>query len=74
MSDELSEIGLIGLAVDTTNGGMYKLTPEQLSAELAEEARAVSVNDSDQLYLAVVLKAHPRWEKIGALNPLAGHP
>ncbi|WP_049772992.1 hypothetical protein [Nitrosococcus watsonii] len=66
--------GRIGLAVDTINGGMYKLTPEQLSTELAEEAKAVAVDDSDQLYLAVVLKPHPRWEKIGVLNPLAGHP
>lgn len=66
--------GLIGLAVDAISGGMYKLTPEQLQAELTEEEKTVSVNGGDQLYLAVVLKPHPHWEKIGILDPLVSHP
>ena len=59
--------GLIGLAIDAISGGLYKLTPEQLNAELRKAT--VSVRPPDDLFhLSVVLKPDPSWEKVGNLN------
>jgi hypothetical protein len=61
--------GLIGLAIDAISGSMYKLTPEQMQAELKESAKEVSAIDKgDYLYLAVVLHPDPKWEKVGTLQ------
>lgn len=58
--------GLIGLVVDASAGGMYKLTPDQIDSELrSAHAEALS---NDGLFIAVVLKADPSWEKIGSLT------
>ncbi|MBE9048564.1 PEGA domain-containing protein [Pleurocapsales cyanobacterium LEGE 10410] len=59
--------GLIGLVVDASAGGMYKLSPEQLNAELrSSQAEALSSNAG--LFIAVVLEADPTWERIGSLE------
>ena len=58
--------GLIGLAVDASAGGMYKLTPEQIESELRAPLSS-NVSNEDGLYIAVVLKPDPSWEKIGTL-------
>lgn len=59
--------GLIGLVVDASAGGMYKLTPEQIDAEM-RSAQAEALSNDDGLYIAVVLEADPSWEKIGSLE------
>ena len=59
--------GLIGLAVDAISGGMYKLTPEQIQAELKNANIALMKND-DYLFITVVLSPDPTWEKIGNLE------
>ena len=59
--------GLIGLAVDAITGGMYKLTPDQITGELRKEGQSALLRD-DTLYVAVVLTPDPRWEKIGQLQ------
>lgn len=59
--------GIIGLAVDAITGGMYKLTPEQVQAELRNSnvsARYVK----DGAYIVVVLKAKTHWEKVGQME------
>lgn len=61
--------GLIGLVVDAISGGLYKLTPEQVAATLAKEGSGYLHRD-DALYIAVVLKVDPTWEKVGSLEPL----
>src|SRR5699024_1078949 len=62
--------GLIRLAIDAINGGMYKLTPEQLQADLKEEKKSTAfIQQEDQLYLKVVLAVDPSWEKVGTLKP-----
>ena len=62
--------GLIGLVVDSATGAMYKLTPEQVSAELRKEGNA-SVKISDNTVLVTVtLHPDPSWEKIGELQSL----
>ena len=59
--------GLIGLVVDASAGGMYKLTPEQIDSEL-RSSQAEALSNDDGLYIAVVLEADPSWEKIGSLQ------
>ena len=59
--------GLIGLAVDAIDGGMYKLSPEQLTASLsATHASARQVGDG--VYLFVVLKPQSDWVKVAQLQ------
>lgn len=58
--------GLIGLVVDLSTGGMYKLTPDQVQMALGEMAAA---GDPDTLTIAVVLEPQAGWEKIGQLTP-----
>ena len=59
--------GLIGLVVDASAGGMYKLTPEQIDSEL-RSSQAEALSNDDGLFIAVVLEADPSWEKIGSLE------
>lgn len=58
--------GLIGLAVDAISGGIYSLTPEQVQAEL-RNGNVVMSKQSDDSYIAIVLKADPSWKKVGDL-------
>ena len=59
--------GLIGLAIDAISGGMYKLTPDQITAELQKEGHAF-LPKQDALIIAVVLQPNPAWKKIGQLT------
>jgi len=59
--------GLIGLAVDALSGGLYKLTPDQIQAELQREGISTRVGD-DVLLIAVTLRPSPQWERIGQLE------
>lgn len=59
--------GVIGLAVDAITGGMYKLTPDQIQAELRN--RTVSIKQlKNGMYIAVVLKPNQDWQKVGQLE------
>ena len=60
--------GLIGLAVDALTGGLYKLTPDQVVAQLQTGSHA-SLRQEGDLYVAVVLTPDPTWEKVGQLQP-----
>lgn len=59
--------GLIGLGVDAISGGMYKLTPNQIQAEMRNQA-VTTINSEDGLFLVVVLEPKADWEKIGQLT------
>jgi PEGA domain-containing protein len=59
--------GLIGLAVDAIDGGLYNLTPEQISSTLLSNTAAV-VPRSDGIYLVVVLEPQPGWQRVGQLS------
>jgi PEGA domain len=59
--------GLIGLAVDAMSGGLYKLTPEQVSGTLAVR-NAVVPKSGDGIYVVVVLKPQADWVKIAQLQ------
>ena len=59
--------GLIGLVVDASTGGMYKLTPEQISAQL-ESAGAQARLEDEQVYLFVTLAPESDWKLVGWLQ------
>jgi len=62
--------GPIGLVVDATSGGMYKLKPNEINAQLSEAGRA-SLEDEDSdinLFIELVEKADDSWEKIGQMD------
>jgi len=58
--------GLIGLVVDASTGGMYKIKPEEVQATLAHGSAQVTA-DKDILYIGVVLEPQPGWERVGTL-------
>lgn len=62
--------GLIGLVVDAATGGMYKLSPNEINAQLSESGRiALQDGNSDiNLFVELVEKADDNWEKIGQLE------
>lgn len=60
--------GIIGLAVDAIDGGLYNLSPEQLNAELRASGSKVSATDEGILVVAVLVP-NPQWEKVGTLEP-----
>ena len=62
--------GLIGLAVDAVAGGMYKLTPEQITAELRNGNLTLNENDKG-FFIAIVLKPNSKWEKIGSFKSVS---
>ena len=57
--------GLIGLAVDAISGGLYGLTPEQISATLSKQT---ATTKGGVLEVFVVLKPDAGWKKIGQLT------
>src|SRR5271166_377755 len=59
--------GLIGLAVDAIDGGLYNLTPEQISGQLIAGTAGI-MPTRDGLYVAVVLAPQPGWQKVGQLE------
>jgi uncharacterized protein YceK len=60
--------GLIGLAVDAISGGMYKLSPQELSAALGATSARTVTKSSDGVYVIVVLKPEAGWAKVAQLE------
>lgn len=61
--------GIIGLVVDSSAGGMYKLTPEQVSAEMRSQTSQQQMTQ-EGIWIAVVLEPKADWEKIGELGSI----
>ena len=61
--------GLIGLIVDASTGGIYKLTPDQVNAEMKKGNVNVIHSDGDML-VAITLKSDSSWEKVGSFNTI----
>ena len=61
--------GFIGLAIDFGTGGLYNLTPEQMTATL-EEAGISTAPQEGALQVAVVLHADPSWKRIDTLTAI----
>tara|TARA_B110000967_G_C18890089_1_gene566739 strand:- start:1680 stop:2180 length:501 start_codon:yes stop_codon:yes gene_type:complete len=60
--------GIIGIIIDATNGSMYKLTPNQVNAQMKSNSTAMYSVDDDRIYVAVTMDINPNWEKIGTLK------
>lgn len=60
--------GLIGLAVDAINGGLYNLSPEQIQATLSKEESANLRLTEGALYVFVTLDPDPSWKKVGQMT------
>jgi hypothetical protein len=60
--------GLVGLAVDAISGGMYKLSPSELSAALSANKAAVVSRSGDGIYVVAVLKPESTWVKVAQLE------
>lgn len=61
--------GIPGLIVDAVSGGLYKLTPEQITSTMTTAAITPT---KDGFYIAVVMKPEAGWEKVGYLLPEVG--
>ncbi len=64
--------GLIGLAVDAISGGLYKLSPEQVTAQLQKSQMQVAAGGGQVLLVTVVLHPSAGMQRIGTLTPEAG--
>jgi hypothetical protein len=60
--------GLIGIIVDASNGAMYKLTPDQVVAQMGKTTAMNSNKTDDKIYVAVTLDIDPAWERIGTME------
>ena len=64
--------GLIGLAVDAMSGGLYNLTPNQISGQLSggvipQGKPPTAMITKDGIFITVVMHADPTWKRIGSL-------
>ena len=59
--------GLIGMAVDAVSGSMYKLSPEQIEAQLVAAGATDVRLEEDGLYVFVTLTPAADWTSIGQL-------
>ena len=64
--------GLIGLAVDAMSGGLYNLTPNQISGQLSggvipQGKPPTAMVTKDGIFITVVMHADPAWKRIGSL-------
>jgi hypothetical protein len=59
--------GVIGILIDAGSGAMYKLTPDQIIAQMN---RSTAMNQAEEgtIYVAVTLTPDPSWEKIGTME------
>lgn len=62
--------GIIGLVVDAMTGGMYKLEPNQITANLTKMVSTSQIVDGN-IYISVVLEPKEDWVKIGQLTPIS---
>ena len=64
--------GLVGLAVDAMSGGLYNLTPNQISGQLSggvipQGKPPTAMITKDGIFITVVMHADPAWKRIGSL-------
>ena len=59
--------GPFGLVIDIVSGGVYRLTPEQVNADLCGN-RMICCKKHQKSTIAVVMKPEPSWKKVGQLK------
>ncbi|WP_413533022.1 PEGA domain-containing protein [Empedobacter brevis] len=58
--------GIIGLVIDPITGAMFKLTPQQIEAEMAQGT--VFKQKGNDIYFTVKLDIDPSWQKVAQLK------
>ena len=58
--------GFIGLAVDAITGSMYKIDPDDVTAQL--QSNGVGMIDKNGIYVFVTMNPDASWTKIGQLE------
>ncbi|HEX8718804.1 MAG TPA: PEGA domain-containing protein [Gemmatimonadaceae bacterium] len=58
--------GLPGLAIDAITGGLYKLSPDQVAAQLARQGASTQAT-TDGILVTVVLHPDSSWQRVGTL-------
>ena len=61
--------GPIGFIIDWTTGSIYKLTPNQVMAQMPSATSYIHNKDSNIL-IAITLEPDPSWEKVGHLEKI----
>jgi hypothetical protein len=61
--------GVIGLIIDASNGALYRLTPEAITAGMTE-GRAKILYKDDEMNIFVMLHATSTLERIATLRPV----
>ncbi|WP_202923405.1 PEGA domain-containing protein [Pontibacter pudoricolor] len=60
--------GIVGIIIDAATGSMYKLTPDQVIAQLGRQTASTTKQKTDDIFIAITLNVDPSWEKIGQLE------
>ena len=61
--------GLIGIVIDLSDGAAYALSPNNINANLIPaKGTARATYGNGQLFVTLVSKADPSWQKIGQLE------
>lgn len=58
--------GLIGFAIDAATGSIYRLSPEQLSAQLSGQSQ-LSTTAQDHMFFILAPAVESSWEKVGQM-------
>ncbi len=59
--------GLLGLIVDLADGAVYKLTPEQVTGQLARNTVWRNA-EKDAIYISATLNPDSSWEKVATIE------
>ena len=59
--------GLIGIIIDPITGAIFRLTPNQVNAQL-QQGVTFSKSSKSDIYIAVSLEKDPTWKMIGKLE------
>lgn len=60
--------GLVGIIVDAATGSMYKLSPDQVIAQMGRQTAFKANQQDGNIFIAVTMEVDPSWEKIGQLE------
>jgi hypothetical protein len=60
--------GLVGLAVDAISGGLYRLSAEQVTAEMRKLNPVAALPKTDGICIAFIQNPDPSWEKVDNLT------
>lgn len=60
--------GIIGIIIDSSNGSMYRLKPDEIFSQMGDEL-VHNPREHGRIFIAASLNLDPSWEKISKLKP-----